>query len=87
MLNKRFEQWVKDVVGERAFFELKETNGYRLAMKQFDEIIKPSFRSRDDEDQFINFPMANLQDNSAKGIKSNSITLTGFSFSRSLLQS
>ena len=78
MLNKRFEEWVKNSVGERAYIELRETNGYRLAMKQFDESIKPAFRSRDDEDQYINFPMANLKDNPSKRIKSNCITLTGF---------
>ena len=78
MLNKRFEEWVKNIVGERAYIELRETNGYRLAMKQFDESIKPAFRSRDDEDQYINFPMANLKDDPSKKIKSNCITLTGF---------
>ncbi len=78
MLNKRFEEWVKDIVGERAYIELRETNGYRLAMKQFDESIKPAFRSRDDENQYINFPMANVKDDPAKRIKSNCITLTGY---------
>ena len=78
MLNKRFEEWVKNIVGERAYIELRETNGYRLAMKQFDESIKPAFRSRDDEDQYINFPMANLKDDPTKKIKSNCITLTGY---------
>jgi hypothetical protein len=78
MLNLRFEQWVKDVVGERAFFDLKETDAFRLAMKQFDESIKPGFRSRDDDDQYVNFPMANLADYPAKGLKSNCITMTGY---------
>ncbi|KAL9040436.1 MAG: hypothetical protein Q9214_004488 [Letrouitia sp. 1 TL-2023] len=77
MLNKRFEEWVKSIVGEKAYIKLKGTTGYRLAMKQFDENIKPAFRSRDDEDQYISFPMANLKDSVTKGIKSNSIILTG----------
>jgi hypothetical protein len=77
MINKRFEQWIKDSVGERAFLDLKETNGYRLAMKQFDEVIKPGFRSEKDEEQYISFPMASIPDNVAKGIKSNHITMTG----------
>jgi hypothetical protein len=77
MINKRFEQWIKDAVGERAYFDLKETNGYRLAMKQFDEVIKPGYRSQDDEDQYINFPMANIVDDPSKGIKANTITMTG----------
>lgn len=69
---------MKNIVGERAYIELRDTNGYRLAMKQFDESIKPAFRSRDDEDQYINFPMANLKDDPSRKIKSNCITLTGF---------
>ena len=87
MLNKRFEEWGKHTVGERAYIELKETNGYRLAIKQFDENIKPAFRSRDDEDQYVNFPMANLKDNPAKMIKSNCITLTGRAHSLIFLES
>ena len=77
MINKRFEQWVKDMVGERAFLDLRETNGYRFAMKHFDVVIKPSFRSKDDEEQYINFPMAKINDNPEKGIKMNTLTLSG----------
>ena len=78
MLNKRFEQWIKDIVGENSFLKLKKTNGYRLAMKQFDEKIKPSFKSKDYEDQYINFPMAGLKDNTARGVMSNCITVKGY---------
>jgi len=76
MINKRFENWVKDMVGERAFFDLKETDAYRRAMKDFDENIKPAFRGKDDESQYVNFPMAKIKDNSSKGIKGNTLTLT-----------
>ncbi|KAI9661677.1 MAG: hypothetical protein M1821_008915 [Bathelium mastoideum] len=77
IINKRFEQWIKDTVGERVHLDLKETNGYRLAMKQFEETLKPAFRSENDEDQFVSFPMAQIPDNRAKGIKANTLTLTG----------
>ena len=77
MLNLRFEQWVKDIVGEKAFLDLRETDSFRLAMKTFDENIKPGFRSRDDEDQYVNFPKANLTDDPNKGLKANCITVTG----------
>lgn len=49
MINKRFEEFVKSTVGERCFIDLKETNGWRSAMKTFDEQVKPGFRSRNDE--------------------------------------
>lgn len=77
MINRRFEQWIKDSVGDRAFIDLRETNGYRLAMKQFDEVIKPGFRSRDDEEQYVNFPKAGLKDKPSRGVSANTITLTG----------
>lgn len=32
MLNKRFEEWVKNIMGERAYNELRDTNEYRLAI-------------------------------------------------------
>lgn len=78
MLKKRFEEWVETLVGTRTYIRLRDTNGYRVAMKRFDESIKPAFRSRDDMDRYIHFPMANLEDDPAKGIESNWITLTGF---------
>jgi hypothetical protein len=77
MINKRFENWVKDMVGERQYLDLRETEGYRRAMRDFDENIKPSFRGESDEPQYINFPMANIPDDRHKGIKGNTLTLKG----------
>jgi len=76
MLNRRFEEWVKNVVGERSFLELREQDAYRRAMKDFDKNIKPGFRSKDDEEQYVNFPKADLKDDPAKGLKANTITVT-----------
>jgi hypothetical protein len=76
MINKRFENWVKDMVGERAFFDLKEHDAYRRAMKDFDENIKPGFRGKDDDVQYVNFPMANIKDNKARGITGNTLPLS-----------
>jgi hypothetical protein len=78
MLNKRFEEWIRTVVGDRAYLDLQETDAYRRVMKTFDEIIKPSFRSVDDEDQYVNFNKANLKDDPAKGLQNGSITVTGY---------
>jgi hypothetical protein len=75
MINKRFEGWVKDAVGERAHLDLKQTDPYRRAMKTFDETIKPGFRGVDDEVVYISFPMASIADNPSKGIKGNTMTL------------
>ena len=77
MINRRFDEWVQNIVGSREYVELKEKDGYRRAMKQFDESVKPSFRSRDDENQYINFPMAGLKDEPAKNLKSDTIGVSG----------
>jgi len=76
MINKRFENWVKDMVGERVYLDLKETDAYRRAMKDFDENIKPSFQGTGDETAYVNFPMAKIKDNPSKGITGNTLTLT-----------
>jgi hypothetical protein len=77
MINKRFENWVKDMVGERQYLDLKETarDAYSQAMQAFDENIKPAFRGKDCRDQYVNFPMAKIKDDPAKRINGNTLTL------------
>lgn len=77
MINNRFEDFVKSTVGEETFFQLKKTEGWRRALKNFDETIKPGFRSRDDEPEYIHFPLANLPNNKDRGINNDQITATG----------
>ncbi|KAH0562067.1 hypothetical protein GP486_003228 [Trichoglossum hirsutum] len=77
MLNKRFEHWIQETVGDAEYIELKKTDGYRAAMQQFDLSIKPAFRSKQDPDRYISFPMAKLKDDDSKGIVKNSIILKG----------
>jgi hypothetical protein len=77
MLNKRFEQWIQEMVGDVAYIELKKTDGYRAAMQHFDLTIKPAFRSKQDPDRWVSFPTAKLKDDASKGIVKNSITLKG----------
>jgi hypothetical protein len=40
-LNKRFEQAVKELVGEDQYFSLRKTKGFEQAVLQFDRSIKP----------------------------------------------
>lgn len=77
MLNKRFEEWVKSVVGEVAFLDLREHESYRRAMKAFNENIKPGFQSKGDEQQYVSFPKTYLTDDPAKGLESDTLTVTG----------
>ncbi|EHL02286.1 putative Heat shock 70 kDa protein 12A [Glarea lozoyensis 74030] len=43
ILNKRFEEAVKNIVGDEEFFELKKSEGFADAVKQFDREVKPAF--------------------------------------------
>ncbi|MCJ1283392.1 hypothetical protein MMC26_002720 [Xylographa opegraphella] len=81
-LNRRFEQAVKDVVGEDQFYHLRKTKGFEEAMLQFDRTIKTAFRGAADEEWYVNFPMANLQDDPANNIQANCWNLKGDALKR-----
>lgn len=61
-LNKRFEEAVRNLIGEEEFFRIKNSPAWTRAKIQFDREIKPAFRGRLKEEYFINFPMADLGD-------------------------
>ncbi len=77
MLNRSFEEVIKQAVGEDAFLGLKKTEGYRNALREFDVAHKLSFRGPGDSERYVSFPMANLNDNKAKGLVKNCMTLSG----------
>ena len=77
-LNKRFEQEVKNVVGEDQFYHLRKTKGFAQAISQFDKSIKTAFRGGADEEYFVNFPMAQLQDNPLNNLQSNCWNMRGY---------
>ncbi|KAI9647988.1 hypothetical protein NHQ30_002616 [Ciborinia camelliae] len=70
-LNKRFEEAVANLVGVRQFDQLKRTLGFRKAVQQFDLSVKTAFRGVEEEDYFVNFPMAKLQDDEENNLSSN----------------
>jgi hypothetical protein len=76
-LNKRFAQVVKDLVGEDQYFYLRKEKGFEEAMKQFDKHIKTAFRGDPDEDFYVNFPMANLNDDPACRLIANCWNMKG----------
>ncbi|KAK5636412.1 hypothetical protein RRF57_012125 [Xylaria bambusicola] len=77
MLNRSFEELIRQTVGEDDYVVLKKTEGYRSALREFDVAHKLSFRGPCDSDRYVSFPMANLKDNKAKGLMKNCMTLTG----------
>ena len=79
MINKRFEEAVKEAVGEDQYLPLRKHKSYRLAMQYFDESVKPVFNPFDsaaDDVYYVNFPMAGLVDDPANNISSNCFNVT-----------
>ena len=77
MINRLLEEEIQKVVGDEAYVKLKQTEGYRNALKEFDVAIKISFTGKNDPNKYISFPMAHLKDEPAKGLVKNSMTLSG----------
>ncbi|ORY15235.1 hypothetical protein BCR34DRAFT_558917 [Clohesyomyces aquaticus] len=76
-LNKRFEEAVKNLIGEEEVFRIKKTKAWFRANTQFDREIKPAFRGKPTEEYFVNFPMADLEDDPSNGLESNCWRMTG----------
>lgn len=77
-LNKRFEEAVREVVGEDQFFHLKKTIGWSKALEDFDKNIKTAFNGNLRDIQYVTFPKANLHDNFIEGLTSNCWEMTGY---------
>ena len=70
-LNTRFQQAVKDLVGEDQFEELEKTIGFEEAVLYFDRFVKTTFKDDPEQDFYVNFPMADLKDDPANRLISN----------------
>lgn len=77
-LNMRFEAEVKALVGKAAYSRLRKTKGYEQAMNHFDKTVKTAFRGDEFEEHYINFPLANLQDDVDKNLVSNCWVMKGY---------
>lgn len=69
---------MKSKVGEREYLDLRQTGGYRKAMMDFDDVIKPGFHSKDDGEIYVSFPMSGLKDDPSNGIQGSTLTLPGY---------
>ncbi|KAI9685583.1 MAG: hypothetical protein M1822_004441 [Bathelium mastoideum] len=76
-LNKRFEEAVKNIIGDEEFFRIKKEKAWLRANTQFDREVKPAFRGKATEEYFVNFPMADLVDDPSSRLKSDCWTMTG----------
>ncbi|KAI1084122.1 actin-like ATPase domain-containing protein [Whalleya microplaca] len=76
-LNQRFEEAVHNLVGDEQWIELKKSVGWAKALNDFDKQSKIAFKGDSDEDFFINFPKAKLEDNPDENLVSNCWTMSG----------
>ncbi|KAH6633887.1 putative hsp70 protein [Chaetomium sp. MPI-SDFR-AT-0129] len=76
-LNQRFAEAVKNLVGDDQFANLRKTKGFLLAAKSFDREVKRAFKGDQDEEYFVNFPMASLNDDPDLGLEANCWRVTG----------
>jgi hypothetical protein len=77
-LNRRFGEAVKSLVGEDKFFELRKTEGYRVALEWFERDVKRRFKGGSQEEYLISFPMANLEDDEDGGLQANCWRIKGY---------
>lgn len=77
-LNKRFEETVRQVVGEDQFYHLKKTVGWAKAINDFDKTIKTAFKGDVKEIFYITFPKADLEDDLDEGLSDNCWEMTRY---------
>ena len=77
-LNKRFGIEVSQLVGEEQWLALRKSKAFYLAEKRFDQQIKTEFRGKQDEEHYVDFPTASLEDDPENGLDSNSWRMTGY---------
>jgi hypothetical protein len=68
MINVRFSEHIKNVVGDEAFFKLRKLPAFQDATKVFNDTIKPGFCVEGKKSRSLSFPRADLQDNTKKGL-------------------
>jgi hypothetical protein len=85
-LNQRFSEAVANLVGDDQWYQLKKSKGYALAEKQFDREVKKAFRGNASEEYFVNFPMADLEDDPDQNLESNTWCMTGYVISSSNIE-
>ncbi|EFY98456.2 Hsp70 family protein [Metarhizium robertsii ARSEF 23] len=81
-LNQRFAQAVQNLIGDEQWFPLKKSKAWAIAQRQFDQEVKKAFRGDPDEEYFVNFPMADLEDDPQSGLVSNTWRMTGSDLAR-----
>jgi hypothetical protein len=78
-LNMIFTHEVEKLVGSTQWNSLKDSKAFLHAEKEFDRDIKTAYQGNEDEEYFVNFPMAGLCDDHDNNLMSNCWKMTGYS--------
>ncbi|KAI2613000.1 actin-like ATPase domain-containing protein, partial [Hypoxylon fragiforme] len=76
-LNTRFTEAVHNLVGDKQWATLEKSVGWFKAQEEFDKVIKLAFRGDTDEEFYVSFPQAKLQDDPIENLVGNCWTMTG----------
>ncbi|OTA60000.1 actin-like ATPase domain-containing protein [Hypoxylon sp. EC38] len=76
-LNKRFTEAVQNLVGDEQWIKLKKGVGWSKALNEWEKIIKTGFQGDLDEEYFVSFPQAKLEDNPEENLIGNCWTMSG----------
>ncbi|TVY82837.1 Heat shock 70 kDa protein 12A [Lachnellula suecica] len=68
-LNMRFEEAVKQVLGDRQYSRIRNEYSFERAMQEFDQRIKRVFKGDPNENYYVEFPDAKLVNDSAKNLE------------------
>lgn len=79
-LNEGFSEKVEYLVGEDQWPKLRKSKAFRLANRQFDREIKKAFQGGKDEEYFVNFPTAKLEDDPDNGLEASTWRMTGYEY-------
>jgi len=85
MINIGFERYLRKILGEQLFNDLKDGNGaaFNSIMNDFEFKIKPNFASAEqwddlDMNNLISFPGIRVPDDPENNIRENVLTVTGY---------
>lgn len=77
MLNLGFENYLKQILGDTQFNKLRPSEAFRRGMQTFNDHVKRSFTSVDDE-FLVGFPKARLNDDPINELDCDQLMLKGY---------
>ncbi|KAI0840408.1 actin-like ATPase domain-containing protein [Hypoxylon sp. FL0890] len=77
VLNNRFTERVRNLVGDKQWELLKKSIGWSKALNEWDKFVKRAFQGDPEEEYYVTFPQAKLEDDPEQGLADNCWTMPG----------